>query len=97
MISFRNEKLKSAIIRLSAEFLNREASKQSLITVTDCEFVGDNQACTIIVSVFPPDQGKTALAFLKRKRIELRDYLRANLRAGRLPRVDFTLASGDKW
>jgi ribosome-binding factor A len=96
-MSIHDEKLKSAIIKLAAEFLNREASKQSLITVTDCEFIGDNQECVIIVSVFPPDQGKTALAFLKRKRIELRDYLRANLRAGRLPRVDFTLASGDEW
>lgn len=84
------------MVELSAEFLNRVASKQSLITVTDCELSSDRSKATIKVSVFPPDQGKTALAFLKRERSDLHEYLEKHLR-GRLPLVDFALVSGTEW
>jgi ribosome-binding factor A len=96
-MSIRDEKLKSILIQLSAEFLNRHATPQSLITVMDCELEDDSKRAKIIVSVFPPDQGKTALAFLKRQRSDLHNHLEKNLRAGRIPLVDFALASGDKW
>lgn len=91
-MSIRDERLKSALCELSAEYLNRVATSQSLITVTGCDLSGDAREGTIFVSVFPPDQGQTALAFLKRKRGEVRDYLEKRLRAGRLPRIDFSLA-----
>lgn len=96
-MSIRDERLRSILIKLAAEFLNRHATPQSLITVMDCELIDDAKQAKIIVSVFPPDQGQTALAFLKRQRRDLHDHLEKNLRAGRLPMVDFVLASGDKW
>lgn len=95
-MSFHAEKLKSALIELTAEFLNRRATPQSLITVLDCELRSDGHEAQLVVSVFPPDQGATALAFLKRQRGDLREYLQTKVRGGAIPRVDFVLASSDK-
>lgn len=94
-MSFHRERLRRTLMELSATFLTRAASPQSLITVNDCELSADNRLAKITVSVFPPEQGTAAMGFLRRRREDLRDYLKERLRVGRLPRLRFVLTGPD--
>ncbi|MBC8465345.1 MAG: hypothetical protein H8D63_03180, partial [Parcubacteria group bacterium] len=62
------------IIRLAAEFILAEASKASLITVTDCRIADNMRDMTILLSVLPESEEQHALNFLKRKRSQFREY-----------------------
>lgn len=78
------------IAREAAQFIAREASTESLITVTRAESVGHGERVRIFVSIFPIEKAPAALAFLERQREAFSDYLKDHARL-RLPRVDFLL------
>ena len=88
---------KIEIIRdLSARFLESEGNGSSLITVTSVEMSGDEKYATILFTVFPDTQEKTALEFAKRKRSEFKQFVRQNSTLGRVPFFDFTIDLGEK-
>ena len=88
---------KIEIIRdLSARFLELEGSGASLITVTKVEMSRDEKYATILFTVFPDAQEKTALEFAKRKRSEFKAFVRQNSTLGRIPFFDFGIDLGEK-
>jgi ribosome-binding factor A len=88
---------KTEIIRdLSARFLEMEGNGSSLITVTKIEMSKDEKYATILFTVFPDAQEKTALEFAKRKRSEFKNFVRQNSTLGRIPFFDFAIDLGEK-
>ena len=88
---------KIEIIRdLSARFLESEGNGSSLITVTSVQMSQDEKYATILFTVFPDAQEKTALLFAKRKRSEFKNFVRQNSTLGRVPFFDFCLDLGEK-
>lgn len=85
-----NERATEAIAHAAAEFIAREASTESMITVTRARSLGGGDRVIVFVSVFPEDKARPALAFLERQREAFSEYLKKHAHL-RLPRVDFLL------
>lgn len=92
----RNEKIANFIKELSAEFLGREGNGTSLISVTSATASPDLKRATIFITVLPESKEKTALEFAKRKRPELRDYLRKKMATKLVPFIDIMIDKGEK-
>ncbi len=95
-MSLRTEKVAELVKKLSAEFLSREADKSSIITVTNANISDDLKNATIFLSVFPENSEDAALNFAKRKRAELKRYVKSKLRMKRVPFFDFEIDYGEK-
>ncbi len=95
-MSDRQEKARELIQHTAAEFLGAEANKSPLITVTNTRLSTNGKEATILVTVFPESGEQAALFFLKRKRGEMREYLKSRARIGRLPSIDFAIDRGEK-
>jgi ribosome-binding factor A len=92
----RNDKMINLIKELSAQFLNRENNRTSLITVTSCTISPDLKRATIYVTVLPDSKENSALGFLKRKRGELREFLKKNMSIKIIPFLDVQIDRGEK-
>ena len=92
----RNEKVANLIKELSAQFLGRENNKTSLITVTACTVSPDLKRATIFITVLPEQKEHDALDFAKRKRKELREFLKKNLEIKNIPFIDIQIDKGEK-
>ncbi len=92
----RYEKVAGYIKELSAEFLGKENNRTSLITVTSATCSPDLKRATIFITVFPTDKEKTALEFSKRKRPELREFLKKNMTTKNIPFIDIAIDLGEK-
>lgn len=95
-MSFRNEKIANMIKELGAEFLERESNKTSLVTVTSANCSPDLKRATLYITVLPDDKEKAVLDFAKRKRSELRTFLKKNLNIKTIPFVDIEIDRGEK-
>ncbi len=94
--SNRQEKVANIIKELGAQFLNRENNHTSLITITSCTTSPDFKKATIFISVLPENKEKSALEFAKRKRPELRNFLKKNLQMKTIPFIDIMIDKGEK-
>ena len=92
----RNEKMANLIKELSAQFLNRENNQTSLITVTACTTSPDLKRATVFITVLPESKENGALGFAKRKRGELREFLKKNLKIKIIPFLDIQIDKGEK-
>ena len=92
----RNERVANFIKELSASFLGRENNRTSLITVTSCTISPDIKRATIFITVLPESTETSAMEFTKRKRTELRDYLKKNMKTKIIPFIDFEIDRGEK-
>ena len=81
---------------LTAEFVERESNRTSLITVTRVELIDRGREARIFVTVLPDGMAESALEFLKRMRSDLRSYVTEKSRLFRIPRFDFMLDVGEK-
>ena len=96
IMSQRNEKVASLIKELSAGFLGRENNKTSLITVTGATVSPDLKRGTIFITVMPNSKEHDALEFAKRKRAELREFLKKNMTIKVIPFIDVAIDLGEK-
>jgi len=96
MMTQRNEKVANLIKELSAQFLGRKNNKTSLITITACTVSPDLKRATIFITVLPEQKEHDALDFAKRKRKELREFLKKNLEIKNIPFVDIQIDQGEK-
>lgn len=94
--TFRDEKLKDQIKKWSAEFLQRESTGQSLITVTDVRLSADAKEATILFTVLPEDKQEVALEFARRQLGDFRDYMNEKVNVGRMPFFHFDIDRGEK-
>lgn len=92
----RQNKVAEEIAHRAGEFIARETSAQSLITVTRAEVAPHLKDVTIFVSVLPKEKQADALAFLKRVRTDFHDYLKAKTVLRNVPTVDFELDIGEE-
>ncbi len=92
----RNEKIAQYVKELAAEFLSRENNRTSLITVTNTTVSPDMKRATVFVTVLPVTMEKGAIDFLKRKRADLRDYLKKNMQVKIIPFLDIEIDRGEK-
>jgi len=92
----RNERVANQIKELSAEFLGRENNRTSLVSVTSATCSPDLKRGTIYISVFPSSKEHDALEFAKRKRPELREFLKKNMPIKIIPFIDIAIDEGEK-
>jgi ribosome-binding factor A len=92
----RKEKVANYIKELAAKFLERESTRNSLITVTNSSCSPDLKRATIFFTVLPESEEEAALAFAKRKRPELREFIKKNLKIKIIPFLDIELDRGEK-
>lgn len=67
-----------------------------MITVTDADISKDFKRSTIFFTAFPENKESTALAFLKRKRSDFRDYVKNHTEFRRIPFFEFSIDAGEK-
>lgn len=96
MATNRKEKVANLIKELSAEFLERENNRTSLITVTSANCSPDLKRGTIYITVLPESKEKSALEFIKRKRSDLRNYIKKKMNIKNIPFLDVEIDSGEK-
>ena len=92
----RNDKVANLLAELAAEFLARESNRQSLITVTHARMSPDLKRATVVITVLPDEQEATALDFARRKRRELREYVKSRTKFRVLPFLDVEIDKGQK-
>ncbi len=92
----RSEKIQEAIRESAARFIERESNKTALITITRVELFERGRRATLYISVMPADGEASALNFLKRKRPELRDAIKASLNIRTIPFIDVEIDTGLK-
>lgn len=92
----RKDRLKKIIQALSAEFVAREAGKQSLITVTDVEITPNEKEAMIFITVLPEHKEQVALDFLNRQTSELKNYFKNHAKLRAIPIVMFAIDGGEK-
>lgn len=93
---YKEERIQHIIKELASEFLSRESNRQSLVTVTDVQFSKRSKQATILISVMPDHKSTAALDFAKRKRADLRAYIKEKSRLSILPFLDIELDLGEK-
>lgn len=89
------ERLKEALRETAAEFLSREANRQSLITVTETYLSDDSKRAQIFITVLPDSQEQAALDFCQRSRGEFAEYFSKRVKA-HVPHVEFVIDKGEK-
>ena len=95
-MSERKEKVAQYIKELTAEFLGRENNRTSLITVTSATCSPDLKRATVFITVLPTSKEKSALEFAKRKRPELREFLKKTMTTKNIPFIDIAIDLGEK-
>ena len=92
----RKEKVANMVKELSAQFLGRESNRTSLVTVTDCNVSSDLKRGTLFITVLPTSKETEALEFTKRKRSELREFIKKNMEIKTIPFLDIEIDKGEK-
>jgi ribosome-binding factor A len=90
------EKAGNLLMKLAGEFIAKESNRTSLITVTNVAIREHGRTAVFFVTVLPDSETETALAFLKRKRSDFREYIKKNTRMKTIPVVDFDVDKGEK-
>ncbi len=95
-MSIRQDKVKGELMKYVATYIEHEATRQSLISVTDASVSPDLKKATIFITVFPEKEENTAVLFLKRKRPEIRAFIRKQFQAKTIPFIDIEIDRGEK-
>jgi ribosome-binding factor A len=96
MQKHKEQKTEELFKKLAAEFLQRESSGSSLITVTAVQISDRFSKALILISVFPDHKQDQALDFARRKRTEFREYVKERAKMRKLPAIDFAIDFGEK-
>lgn len=96
MSALRDSKITAQITEHAANYIAREAGRDTLITPTRTSISRDGKNVTIFVSVYPEDQKDHALSFLTRHKDLFRDYLKKVSRLSRLPYITFEFDYGEQ-
>ena len=94
--TFKDEKLKDQIHKWAAEFLQRESTGQSHITVTDVRIGNEAREATILFTVLPESKEEVALEFARRQLGDFRIFMGEKVKTGRMPYFHFDLDRGEK-
>ncbi len=91
-----NETLEKELRKYTADYITREASHMSLITITRCELSSDGKRALLSISILPERAEPIAMDFLKRHQDDIRKHIQNKSRIQRVPWLRFTLDKGEK-
>lgn len=94
--SRRQTKISEQFAHLAGEFFARESNRESLITVTRADVSADLHNATIFISVLPESAEDKALAFAKRERTALRDFVKRKVAFSTIPTFEVQIDYGEK-
>ncbi len=95
-MDYHAARLTEALREAAAEFLSREAGRQSLITVTGVRLSENGKRADILITVFPDAEEGSALSFANRKRSDFVDFFKSRVKGGLPPRIEFMIDRGEK-
>ena len=84
------------IRQVAADFVLREATPASLITVTRVEMNPSGKVASLYFTTLPDSQQDTALKFLERKGGELFRFVREHSKIGILPQLKWKIDYGER-
>jgi ribosome-binding factor A len=96
MPTSRQEKVANQVKELTAKFLAREDNRTSLITITGATASPDLKRATVFITVLPESKEQNALGFIKRKRNDIREFLKKNMPIKTVPFLDVAIDKGEK-
>lgn len=88
--------MQEALREAAAEFLAREAGRQSLLTVTRVELSENGRSAHIMFTAYPEEAEEAALGFLTRNTREFVEFFEKRVRGARTPQLTFMVDRGDK-
>ena len=88
--------MRQLLRELVAEFFEREAGPQSLITITDVTISPDFKRATVYFTTIPASEEEHALEFAKRKRSDLRDFIATKAKLKTLPVFEVGVDEGER-
>ncbi len=94
-----NEKdisLAEAIREQSANWILRNASNSSLVTVTSVEVFNRGRRARVLVTVLPEHKEEAVIDFLRRNVADMREYIGKNIRSHSVPFLDIDIDIGTK-
>lgn len=84
------------IKKYASEYIARESTRLSLITITRSEFSSDGKRAILYVSVLPEKALDIAMNFLKRHQDEIRQYILKHSKVRKMPWLRFGIDKGEK-
>lgn len=95
-MNIKDERLKEQLRELAATFLNRESTRNALLTVTNIEISDDLKNVRVLLSVMPREKEHAAVDFANRHRKEFTEYIKKNSRLHYLPHIEFCPDLGEQ-
>ncbi|PCI19980.1 hypothetical protein COB64_02700 [Candidatus Wolfebacteria bacterium] len=92
----RQEKVGNLIKELAAYYIETQTNRTALITVTHATVSKDLKNATIYITVLPEDKEQAVLDFVKRKRADMRNYLKKKMDTKIIPFIDLEIDLGEK-
>ena len=92
----RKEKIREALRTAAAEFLAREAGRQSLVTVTEARISSDGRKGRVYITVLPESSEQSAVAFANRNRPEFSRFFKKKVRGISPLHIEFVIDEGEK-
>ena len=96
MPHYKDEKLAEVIRSLAAEFLQKESSGTSLITVTRVAMSNKGKNSQVLFTVFPETKESAVIEFTKRRAHDFREYVKSHVQTRIVPFFRFELDLGEK-
>ena len=90
----REGRVSSLLRDAISRFVQEHSNKDSFITVSYVQMNKSRHTVTAYCTVFPNESRERALAFLKRREHDCRDYIRKHTALQPIPTVRFSLAKG---
>ena len=84
------------IKKYASEYIAREASRLSLITITRSETTNDGKHVVLFVTVLPEKAQQIAMDFLKRHQDDIRQHILKRAKIARTPWLRFAVDGGEK-
>ena len=92
----RNERARSILQSVIADFIRGEANTDPLITVTRLDPSPDMKRVIVMITAYPSEKEEAAIIFLKRKGSELREYVKQHARLRGIPNFEFMVDYGER-
>lgn len=96
MDATRHEKIQEALREVAAEFMAREANRNTLVTVTRAALNGDGHRATVYITALPESEEEAALAFANRNIDEVKKFFKERVRGAMPPYLTFEIDRGEK-
>jgi len=91
----KDEKAAELILRFAAEYFEREANKDTLITITGVRMFDRGRRANVYFTALPPEKEAGALEFANRRRNDFRKFIMSKKSFGFAPAIKFEIDMGE--